>query len=297
MDWLRSHPYLAALAGAGVLIVLGVFVVGQRSAVAPENSATQAWGGVGTGLVNPTPSGPALNASADQQNLYAQVQSGPPFYYSTVPPAQSTGNTSVSGTDQFDFNAFLATLVAPKGTSATSDADQLLKDVYSFIPGGLISTSTSQKTLTPSQQALYAYGNEAGASIQAFENNYRNMTQIMKNQQEDPTDPEKVAAFNGLANAMTQLGLDLEEIASVPPIMAAANMALAKAYQDMGAKFLLVAKAQRSEDRIQAMLTYDAAVEVWVKKYVAVVTLFSASGVSFAPGDPGSVFMFTQASF
>ncbi len=298
MDMLRSHPYLAALAGAGVLLLLGAFIVGQRSAVVPENSAPQAWGGVGTGLVNPTPAAPSPSGNVGETDLYAQVQSGPPFYYNPVPSVETGPDVSGTGADQFDFDAFLASLTGPNsaGTTTTSDADRQLQDAYSFIPGGLISTSTPRKTLTASQQALFAYGNQAGESIQAFETNNRNMTQVMKNQREDPANPAKVKAFNDLGDAMTQVGLDLEAIASVPPQMTEANEALAKAYQEMGAKFLLVAKAQRSEDRIQAMLAYNATVDAWIKKYVAVVSIFSISDVSFGPGDSGSVFMFTNAS-
>ena len=67
-------------------------------------------------------------------------------------------------------------------------------------------------------------------------------------------------------------------------------------YQEIGGKLLLVPKAHSDTDRVQAILSYNASADVFVKNYVAMANVFSTAGVKFTPSDPGSVFAFTDTS-
>ena len=293
MEWLRTHPYAASIAGAGILILLGVFIVKERASVAPDSSTTSVWSGVGTHLFNPSPgvSGPFENNS---ENIYSDVRSGPPFYYNPTPaqaPPMSTGENN------FDFDAFLAILANPQKTGVTSNDDSLLDTAYSFIPGGLISTSASSENRTPSQQTLYNYGNEAGSFIQSFENSFRNASQILRDQSEDRENPQKNAALVSLAESLAGVGDALERMEDVPSEIRAAHGKVVASYREMGEKLGRVPEARRDDTFLSAIRDYNTTVESYLKNYVALATLLSAYGVVFTAEDPGSVFTFTNVSF
>jgi len=298
MLWLRSHPYIGALIGATVLILLGALVVGQKTSVDDENTAPLAWGGVGARLLNPISNVPSLGEDTRPQNLYTQIRGGPPFRYDPASPTQITAYTSDGGMS--DFDALISMLSSAKGGSASGENQtnvDTFVDAYSFIPTGLISTSTPTKERTPEQEELYNYGNEAGSEIQSFEDSHRNMPQILKDQFEDPRDAGKIATLLGLGDALAGVGRALEEIGNVPESVRSANASVAKSYKEMGVLLAQVPKAYTDDERISAMLAYNATVETYIKNYVALATILSAYGVTFSPGEPGSVFTFTQASF
>ena len=79
----------------------------------------------------------------------------------------------------------------------------------------------------------------------------------------------------------------------MPQEVAPANKNLAESYRAMGGKLRLIPDANTDEEKIQAMLGYNATVETFTKHYIALVTLFSLSGAIFRNDEPGSVFMFS----
>ena len=83
---------------------------------------------------------------------------------------------------------------------------------------------------------------------------------------------------------------------TVPSEALSAHQALAKSYQDLGANLALIPQAPRDSDFVQAIQTYDTSADVYTRNFVALASLFGAYGVTFAQGDPGSVFTFTPSS-
>ncbi len=289
MEWLRLHPYTVALIGSALVVFIGAYFVAQRVAVAPDSSVSRNWGNVGGTLSDPIANALAPTTNT-QQNLYTQVRSGPPYVWS------GTQNTQDTPADTFDFDAFVASLTKPPAnTGATVQTDAGV-DAYSFIPGGMISTSTPQKPRTPDQVALHEYGNEAGGNIQFFEETHASMPQTLKDQFEDRGNPAKNAALIDLGNALAHVGQQLSDI-EAPGAVATANKNLAESYKEIGGKLALIPNAQGDLQLITAMRTYDDAVDKFVKNYVALATLLSVSGVTFSADEPGSVFTFSAASF
>jgi hypothetical protein len=296
MEWIRAHPYGAALAAAAALILIGAFVVSQRSPVRPESSSPRAWGGIGANLLDPSSSVPGI-APQQSQNLYTAVQSGPPFHY-TPTPTSIPNMDDTSGND-FDFDAFL-TILSQSGKSAGASSTGgtfSLENAYSFIPGGLISTSTPTKERTPKQQALFIYGNEAGASIESYERLFPNAPQILKDQFEDRQDPAKNGSLRALAGSLTEVGRSLETLSDIPAEVAAANANLAKSYRELGDKLARVADVSSDQEVLDAILAYNVAVETFTRNYVALATLFSVHGVTFSNDDPGRIFTFTNTNW
>ena len=290
MEWIRMHPYVSALVAVGILFLVGAYIVKERTAVAPNPSSTIAWGG-GGGFLQPT-TGAQYQGGPEEPDLYRRVQSGPPFWFPASSP--NTSEEETQSTNTFDIEALIS-LISPKDSGSQTDTSgsSLFSDAYSFLPRGLIATSTPGKEYTPAQEALRAYGNEAGSYIQSFEERNRDMARVLKDQFEDRENPLKNAALVGLADGLAGVGDSLLSIEIVPEQAASANAKLAASYRAMGAKLRLIPDANTEEARIQAMLAYNATVEEFIKSYTALATLFSLSEVTFRTDEPGTVFMFS----
>src|SRR3989344_2595766 len=291
MSWLRSHSYMVAIIGTVVLLIMGAIIVGKRAAVAPEPSSLRAWGGVGVDFLDTSSRAPS-EASPNQEDLYTEVRSGPPFYYA---PSAQIPQTQPGDVKDLDLDELLAMLShSPQGAAPKDGASVV--DAYSFIPTGLLSTSTTQTSRTPTQLALYNYGNEAASNIQSYEDLYRNAPQIMKNQFENRQNPEKTAALLGLANGLAGVGNALLAMEEVPSQVLSAHEKLGVSYQEMGERLSRIPAAKYDQDLIDTILAYNSTAETYTKNYIALATLFSAYGVTFGSDDPGSVFTFTQGS-
>ncbi len=298
MNWVRAHPYASALCAAGIMLAIGIFIVQKQSATL-ETPHTSYWEGANIPFLNPTSYEPAPSAAQNGEDITQQVKSGPPYTY--IPPAViSDTGISVGQDSSFDFDAFIAMLSSAGGGSASGGQQTAegnsLDSAYAFIPSGLMSTEVAQKTRTKTQQALYNYGNEVGSSIQSFEEQHVNTPQVLKDQVEDRTDPNKRAAVEGLARLLQNLGQSLMDMESVPLQIASAHGALAKSYIAVGTNLALVPKAATESDFVRAIETYNASADAFARNYIAVVQLFGAYGVTFSSNDAGSVFTFTPAS-
>ena len=124
------------------------------------------------------------------------------------------------------------------------------------------------------------------------------MARVLKDQFEDPQDSPKRSALIGLAASLAGVGDALLSIESIPGEARSANTRLAGSYRDMGEKLARIPDAGTDdEERISAMLIYNAAAEEYIKNYIALVTLFSLAEVTFRADEPGSVFMFSGGGF
>ena len=278
---------MISLLGAGLLIIIGVIVVLNRSA-APENTTTRAWGGVSGYLIGPT--GQAFDDSNNaQENIFAQVQNGPPFYYDPS-PSESTATTE----DDLDLTSLLSLISTSTNTTPLSAETSL--DAYAFIPSGLISSDFSAESRTPLQQSLYNYGNEVGSTIQSFESLFMNAPQILKDQFEDRQNSAKNEALLSLAQGLAGVGVTLQNMEDVPEPVRVAHGKVAASYKELGKKLADVQKARSEQAVLDAMLSYNASVEAYIRNYISLATIVSAYGVSFSTTDPGSVFTFTNVS-
>ncbi|MCR4325723.1 MAG: hypothetical protein NUV59_02855 [Patescibacteria group bacterium] len=294
MDWIRSHPYASGLAAAGLVFVVGVFVVGASAPVSPAASRLTVWGGGGS-----APSGAAYPAEqsggqSSRETIMQRVQSGAPYTY-IEPSLPASGAAPGSQTGAFDFDAFVALLsdtTQPHGqTTGEGGVDISLS--YEFVPRGLVAVQSDTSSRTPQQQALFDYGNEVGSFIQSFEARHSNEAQVLRDQAEDRTDPLKAAALTALADDLSGIGRSLQRMDTVPPAAASAHNALSASYVEIGTKLALVPKAVSDSDFVDAIQTYNASADKFIENYVYLAQLFASYGVTFSALDSGSVFTFS----
>ena len=296
MHWFRTHPYVSALGAAGVLVLLGAFIVVSRASQ-PAGTRTSAWGGEAAQFLNPTSHGPS-DISTQTKNSMGQVQDGPPYTY-IAPNFSNPASADGEEESPYDFDAFIAKLTKganPKGQATAQEEDSLLS-AYAYIPRGLISTSTSDTTRSTLQQELYEYGNDIGSTIESFEQQHSNTPQILKGQVEDRTDPEKAAAVVRIGRDLEEMGDILAAMETVPSSIASAHNALSKSYIEIGKNLALIPKAANDTDFIKAIQTYNASADTFAKNYIQIVSLFGAHGVAFSANDAGKVFTFTPTGF
>lgn len=224
------------------------------------------------------------------------VKKAPPYTY--IPPSPPTNPTSSTEGDNFDFDAFVAMLAASGGQKTTkTSGDTSATTAYSFIPRGLMSTSTSEHPRTEMQQTLYNYGNEIGSFIQSFEQQHPGVAQTLKNQVEDRGNAEKAAAVVQIADALKNVGENLNTMDNVPSQMASVHARLAKSYIAIGTNLAKVPATGNDSDFLKAIEAYNTVADTFVKNYVAMAELFGAYGVIFTLTDAGSVFTFTPSGF
>ena len=281
MEWIRAHPYVAASGAAGFLLIIGAAFVESKREMSPSNPP-RVWSGGGQSLLNPSS---YTQNRVLQAQLYLNTATDTPIH-TTI-----TGN-SAQDTKSFSFEEIIAAISEPRVSgSATTEPT----DTYSFIPGGLISTTTKPAGRSDSQQALYNYGNDAGSYIQSYEDRHRNAPVTLRDQVEDRNDPQKAEAVREIGGALMQVGRNLEGMEEVPAAIRSAHALLAKSYTEIGGKLQKVPDAAGDEAFITTITEYNSAVDTFTKRYVAVALLLSAHGVIFAPYESGSVFTFTNA--
>lgn len=287
MEWLRSHPYLDATVMAAALLITGFLIVRTQLA-APLHIQSSSWGTGGSVLVDTVSGGhgtylPQMGSTVSPN----AVDVG----YIPLKTENEIGTGPVDEGSAFDFAAFAEMLSQPStGSAPTAQVDT---EFYSFIPTGLMATTTLTKPRTSQQDNLYYYGNDVGDAIISFENQHPDQPAVLKNHFEQPENPSTIAAMKTLGEDMASLGDTLGSMQLVPTEVKAAHLALADAYRDIGTKLAAVPDAKGNDALYTAMETYNSAAEQFVKRFVALALIFQAYDVTFSLGDGGSVFVFT----
>lgn len=307
MEWIRSHPYACALGVACIVVVLGTILVVDRAAT-PASSGVAAWNG-NSGELGATTSGAggaqpgiseAITTGSSTENYGTETLP----YPSNEPVSDSQGTIETgSASTSYDFNALIAELSqkglppgpggAPASTTGTSAVS-----AWAYIPTGLVSTVNATPARTPTEQALYQYGNEVGSLIEGYDAAHRDETQVLSDANNDRQNAAKQAAVEKIGQGLETVGEGMAEISDIPPAATADNAALSANYIDIGKKLIVVGQSEPLQDStlVSAIETYDTAVNAFGTNYIALANLFSLSGVTFGSSDPGSVFSFSPSA-
>ena len=294
-----AHPYVIMLGAVVLLVISGGLLVENRSTV-PRDSGVSAWSGGG---VVPTNTTVVQNQPSANLEVPGQISYPLPTVHKTTPVAVSTSSVvSDVSANVSDVNTLLALLSRSTSASTTngnntSTSSSDIVDPWSFIPTGMISTSSNTSHKSTLQQALYQYGNQAGKFIQDYDGAHTNQAQILTDSINDRTSAVKSAAVAAIGHDLEAIGESLSSLTNVPDIATQDNTALAVSYHDIGAKLVVVSQSGnlRDTDIVAAIKTYDATVDTFNKKYTDLALLFVAQGVTFSSSEPGGVFSFTPS--
>jgi hypothetical protein len=282
------------MALAGFVILVSAFVV-QENTMRPESTSAITWSGSGGfAFLGGEGSGTETSERIRTEEFLNKHGSVADYLILPVLKSDIVGEPSTS---DVSLEALLAQLSPEPGSPVVQDVAKEALDVYSFIPQGLISTANAAVNQTPQQQALYEYGNRAGAYIRAFDESHQDMIQVLKDAYADRSNQQKKAAAIRIGEDYEKLGQDLEAMTEVPASVGNMHLALAKTYQEAGKKMVAKLNTKTDEEFLASMNSYNTTVLEFTRRYVLLVSYFSAAGVQFSKTDPGSVFMFTAVSF
>lgn len=279
---IRSHIYASLLSLAGILILIGAFIVSNQAPVSPS-APSNAWGSGVVARANPisnivgdpTPANPSLSGKD----------------YTYISPFRKASQTAPKQPDDtLDWQALQKQLTKPTASTKIASDDSSV-DAYSFIPTGLTAPAVSVRPQTEAARQLYEYGNGIGTMIQSYEGNHANQAAILTDFARERTSASKQAAMKKLGDDLAAVGDEMDSIEPAPPEIGTTAHTLADSYREIGAKLALIPDAKTDADVGQAMLIYDASAEDFVRKYIALAQIFQAHGISFGKDEPGSVFM------
>jgi hypothetical protein len=303
MQWLESHPYIASIVGAVALMFVGLMIIATHQPVATSTYSGDTWSSDGSATLQEQGANLVRNTNVtfqqqsqkDKQTIYDKVGSNPPFDFHLVATPNGTDQSTGGG---FDFDGFMSQISqSSKKNGVTTNSSNGGVDAYAFVPSGLISTSTTGKKLSATQQVLYDYGNTIGSIIETYEVTHGNATRVLQAQFDDRRNPVRAAAVVALGRDLSGIGLAIEQVdpEEVPQSILAAHEALAKSYKELGANMQKIPDQQYDSDLLKALDTYNASVNNNIKRYLTVINVFGAYGVTFAENESGHVFVFTNA--
>lgn len=287
VDRIEKHPYLLSAIAAILLLLIGLAVLLQRVGTSASSfgNAWQGAGGMFSANARVRETGPALSAEQTVKDKSPEAQLG---YIPIAKPL--AGLTDETSEEPSDLAALLLSLSRP--ASPTPGQQAPTESAFSFIPSGLISTSSPLRRRTPLQDSIHNYGNVAGGVIQSFEDMYPGAPQLLKDHAEERTNAEKAKKLEDLGIAYARLGVDLLQIPDVPEEMKKAHTAYATTYRILGTNLTKIAKTTDDNAFLDAIAVFNASSEDLTKRFLVIIGLFSAHDVTFSSDEPGSVFMF-----
>lgn len=283
MQWIRLHPYAAACALAGILLVIGTIIVERRTTADPTGLTV--WGGSGAPLLNPS----SYSPSELLENI--DMGSGSSVSPTYIPPSQSAG--APQGAEVFDLAQLLSMLTDSGAPSASIQTSADTGIAYAFIPSGLVSSSLSSVELSEEERRLFNYGNDIGSYIQTYEDSHRGAPVTLRDQAEDRQNAAKADAVKAVAAAISRVGENILGMEEVPESVRSLHESLGESYVRAGERLAAVPDARGDEAFIAAVEAYNEAADSLAGHFVGISSLFSLSGIRFASQDPGSIFMFS----
>lgn len=310
-NFFQKHTVVFSALAVGLVLVGGATLVANKFATQGSGYG-ELLGEGDPNTFNPetsfsTRQSPQLERRITEEELFSQLANGPERTYATLTPSEksyfSLGSTTVDGKITYEPSEIDQLLQSVNATAyfstpiETDDEDLTLSDVYNFLPSGLISTTTPTQRMTRVQADLFDYANNAGSYMESYFDTWgTRQAGILRRYLEDPTDDFKKAEAEELADALYQLGIDLQNIGSdaVPELLTKQHASLVAGYRAMGARTKGVIEAKGDKELLAAINSSNAVADEFAKTYIEIVDIMKAQGVTFSSTDPGRVFAFSS---
>lgn len=289
-ETLLLHPY-RAVAFLAVLFVVGAgALVLSRAPVAPSDDEAR-WQTGGYALFQGETRRPDSSVRVRTEDV---IKTQKPDAALPLLPTLTQPVLYVPDSDaQTDIDTLLASLTKKSGQ--TESQDDRGESALSFIPEGLVSTSSPQQRKTAKQVRLYDYANTVGTYIQGLESSHTNMAQSLTAVIQDRGNAEKIANAERIAAAYGDLAESLKQV-TTPSEVRALHDAFVRAHAAIDTHLRAVVRSTTDTDLISTIRTYNESADQYIKSYLALVTFFESEDVRFDRFDPGSIFTFSSAS-
>lgn len=312
MEWIKSHSTIFYALAVALVVITGAVLVSDKFSTTTVGGDSVSWGMdtqrfLPQNAIVSERSGDGVSAAFNEDTFFqhlANTKDDEASYRSLKELGATLEKTpptiTASGTYQFDDTALLGFLgsidtQAAFAITKEDEDDMELADVYSFIPSNASTPNppAERARRNSTQLDLFDYGNNAGIYILSQVEQWgAKQNNIIKRFLEDPSDNYKIQDMNDLAYSFIKLGVDLEEMTSVPEAVKTAHLRLAQRYKEIGEHTRAVAQAKTEDELITAMLTSNEASNAFVKDYVTLADIFLVYEVSFSNTDYGRVFSF-----
>ena len=286
--WLHNHPYITTTIGLASIAIIIFLIASAKSDVMGTSGEGNWVGDRGYFLT-----GDRQIREAERLAYEKKILMQPPETRLDYIPIQKPAPVESKETFDGGLDDLLSLLTQPLPTGSGTPISGT-DSAFSFIPKGLIRAEAGPKQLTQEQQALRAYGNDVGSSIQSYESLHTNSPQILKDHAEDRKSGAKAAHVERIGTDMVTLGEELQALETMPSMMRPLHTAYATAYITAGTQLIKIAKTTSDEEYLASIESYNASVESLAKRYLAIATLLSANNVPFSAADTGSIFVFNS---
>lgn len=285
MQWISTHLYTSVIVAVVLLLGGGTLLVRGRAPVDVQQHNGNTWSGSGSAVDSLTHDTTYTQGSALSVERATNA---------AIPQLSYSQEAGTSPSD--DALAALQALAQKASTSGVrieAGTDVTLSDLYALIPHGIGSATTTTIRRSVREQALFTYGNEAGAPIDAYGTTHQKQAYIIADFIADRANAGKQAAAARIGNDLKIVGRELAAIANVPTDIRAMHDALASSYTILGDKLIAFSNTKTDQELLASALEYNASVEQFNKTFLALATFFEISEVRFGAGDAGHVFTFS----
>ncbi len=307
VEWIRAHLVLVYGLGLGVVVLTGAVLVSDKFATSGE-SDSYTWGSYG-GTNRFVPSeqftGTSRSASPLEQpftlaEVSRNLQNNPDRVYASLSQGAPTRSTTATGTfaPQDDaIEELLRSIKPDEYIGNLTSGEKNLDEIYHFIPKNILSGVVYEaRTLTPAQQALYTYGNEAGSVIETYDSLWGGtQANIHRAFIEDRADPTKANALERLAAGLFDVSASLSSMEIIPAAIQSRHNDLIAAYKAVGEQTVALSKTRTDDEALTAIEAYNASAEQFLRAYLAISTVFTLNSVSFSSTDPGRMFVYSES--
>lgn len=297
LSWFSAHKYTATVGAAVLFFIMVAALVAYRS---PAPLATNGITGTIQSIGGGSPPQEAVSEPvSDAQSTGANSFGGTDATITVSGPSadeQKKSDVALSALNNntdADLKNLFATLTSINKKSGTTTQ---IYNPFSAIPLGLISLDSAppEQSISAEQRELRRYGNEVGSYIDTYQQLHNDDAVILQNYFNDPQNSAKQAAVKNIAQAIQGIGLQMQQMSTVPASVSSLHAALAKSYVDAGANLSALVGVQGNDALVSAINSYHSKVGIYAQKYAAVALFFSLNHVQFQKNESGSVFMFSQ---
>lgn len=297
-----------------IVVIIGVVIVGSSTTVDVTSRATvPTWGSEGADFSNNSPFSPqtgrGIPIGISEDELFQHLAGGNvqnkadiqiPTNTKTAQPTITDGVYTYDDANLLDLIQSISASAYISPTTRGGDEGDIfqstspLSDIYSFLPSGLMSTSTLIRNETTEQRKLREYANRAGIEVETFNDAWGpRQSAALKKFIEDRGDELKKEEVLDLARALTNVGRELASLDNVPVQVQSAHTKLAAQYQAVGARTKAVAEAETEDAFLSAVLASNTDADALAKAYIDIVETMSAYNVPFENNEAGRVFAFS----